>query len=68
MLHQTINVAALNVREFGKVRRTPAAIHFIAEILDRARRGSPAPVAGLDCKDRGRSFAGHERLPDPAPA
>ena len=32
-LDQTINVAVWNVREFGKVRRTPAAIHFIAEIL-----------------------------------
>ena len=32
-LDQTIPVAVWNVREFGKVRRTPAAIHFIAEIL-----------------------------------
>ena len=39
-LDRTIHVAVWNVREFGKVRRTPAAIHFIAEILGRARRGS----------------------------
>ena len=32
-LDQTINVAVWNIREFGKVRRTEAAIHFIAEIL-----------------------------------
>lgn len=32
-LDQTINVAVWNIREFGKVRRTEAAIPFIAEIL-----------------------------------
>ena len=32
-LDQTINVAIWNIREFGKVHRTDAAIHFIAEIL-----------------------------------
>ena len=32
-LDETINVAAWNIREFGKVRRTQAAIHYIAEIL-----------------------------------
>lgn len=32
-LDETINVAIWNIREFGKVRRTEAAIHFIAEIL-----------------------------------
>lgn len=32
-LDQTVNVAVWNVREFGKVKRTQAAIHFIAEIL-----------------------------------
>lgn len=32
-LDQTVNVAVWNIREFGKVRRTEAAIHFIAEIL-----------------------------------
>ena len=47
-LDETINVAVWNVREFGKVRRTPAAIHFFAEIMGRARRGSPAPAALLD--------------------
>ena len=46
-LDQTIPVAVWNLREFGKVRRTEAAIHFIAEILGRARRGSPDPAAGL---------------------
>ena len=32
-LDETINVAVWNIREFGKVRRTDAAIHYIAEIL-----------------------------------
>jgi hypothetical protein len=32
-LDQTINVAVWNIREFGKVRRTLPAIHYIAEIL-----------------------------------
>lgn len=32
-LDQTINVAVWNIREFGKVRRTIPAIHYIAEIL-----------------------------------
>lgn len=32
-LDQTINVAIWNIREFGKKRRTTAAIHYIAEIL-----------------------------------
>jgi len=32
-LDQTINVAVWNVREFGKVKRTLPAIHYIAEIL-----------------------------------
>ena len=32
-LDETINVAVWNIREFGKVKRTEAAIHFIAEIL-----------------------------------
>jgi endonuclease/exonuclease/phosphatase family metal-dependent hydrolase len=32
-LDETINVAIWNIREFGKVHRTVAAIHFIAEIL-----------------------------------
>ncbi len=32
-LDETINVAVWNIREFGKVRRNPAAIHYIAEIL-----------------------------------
>jgi len=32
-LDETINVAIWNIREFGKVKRTEAAIHYIAEIL-----------------------------------
>jgi hypothetical protein len=32
-LDETINVAVWNIREFGKVRRTEAAIHYIAEVL-----------------------------------
>ncbi len=33
-LDQRINVAVWNIREFGKKRRTDAAIHYIAEILN----------------------------------
>lgn len=32
-LDETINVAIWNIREFGKKRRTEAAIHYVAEIL-----------------------------------
>lgn len=32
-LDESINVAIWNIREFGKVHRTEAAIHYIAEIL-----------------------------------
>jgi endonuclease/exonuclease/phosphatase family metal-dependent hydrolase len=32
-LDETINIAVWNIREFGKVRRTEPAIHYIAEIL-----------------------------------
>jgi hypothetical protein len=32
-IDETINVAIWNIREFGKVRRTLPAIHYIAEIL-----------------------------------
>jgi hypothetical protein len=32
-LDETLNIATWNVREFGKVRRSEAAIHYIAEIL-----------------------------------
>ena len=32
-LDQTVNIAVWNIREFGKVRRTDAAVHYIAEIL-----------------------------------
>src|ERR1044071_411571 len=32
-LDETLNIATWNIREFGKTRRTDAAIHYIAEIL-----------------------------------
>ena len=32
-LDETINLAVWNIREFGKVPRTEAALHYIAEIL-----------------------------------
>lgn len=32
-LDETINIAIWNIREFGRVHRTEAAIHYIAEIL-----------------------------------
>ena len=32
-IDETINVAVWNIREFGKVRRTEPAIHYIAGIL-----------------------------------
>ena len=33
LLDETINIAIWNIREFGKKRRTDAAIHYVAEIL-----------------------------------
>jgi endonuclease/exonuclease/phosphatase family metal-dependent hydrolase len=32
-LDETLNIATWNIREFGKVKRTEAAVHYIAEIL-----------------------------------
>jgi len=32
-LDETLNIAIWNIREFGKVRRTDAAVHYIAEII-----------------------------------
>ena len=32
-IDETLNIATWNIREFGKVRRTEAAIHYLAEIL-----------------------------------
>ena len=32
-LDETINIAIWNIREFGRVKRTDAAIHYIAEII-----------------------------------
>ncbi len=34
-LDESINIAVWNIREFGKVRRTEPAIHYIAEILNQ---------------------------------
>jgi len=34
-LDETINLAVWNIREFGKVRRTEPAIHYIAELLNQ---------------------------------
>ncbi len=32
-LDETLNVAVWNIREFGKIPRSEAALHYIAEIL-----------------------------------
>jgi hypothetical protein len=32
-LDETVNVAVWNIREFGRVKRTDAAIHYIAEVI-----------------------------------
>ena len=32
-LDETVNVAIWNIREFGRVARTKAALHYIAEII-----------------------------------
>ena len=32
-LDETLNIATWNIREFGKKKRSEAAIHYIAEIL-----------------------------------
>jgi endonuclease/exonuclease/phosphatase family metal-dependent hydrolase len=32
-LDETVNVAVWNIREFGRVKRTEAAIHYLAEII-----------------------------------
>ena len=34
-LDETLNIATWNVREFGKKRRSDAAIHYVAEIIGR---------------------------------
>jgi hypothetical protein len=44
-LDETLNIATWNVREFGKVRRSEAAIHYIAEIIGPVRSGQPGGVA-----------------------
>lgn len=60
-LDESINIAIWNIREFGKVRRTEFAIHYIAEILgqfdlialvelrdDLADLGKVLPILGPD--------------------
>ena len=32
-LDETLNIATWNIREFGKKRRSEAAIHYIAEVI-----------------------------------
>ena len=32
-LDESLNIATWNIREFGKKRRTEAAVHYIAEII-----------------------------------
>jgi hypothetical protein len=32
-LDETINIAVWNIREFGKTRRSEAALHYLAEII-----------------------------------
>ena len=34
-LDETVNIATWNIREFGRKRRSKAAIHYIAEVLDQ---------------------------------
>ena len=34
-LDETVNVATWNIREFGKKRRSEAAVYYIAEILNQ---------------------------------
>lgn len=34
-IDETINIATWNIREFGRVKRTEAAIHYIAEIINQ---------------------------------
>lgn len=50
-LDETINVAIWNIREFGKKRRTQAAIHYIAEIL-----GQFDLIALVELRDRLEDF------------
>ena len=55
-LDQTINVAIWNIREFGKVRRTEAAIHLIAEILGQFDLVALVELRN-DLTDLGRALA-----------
>ena len=45
-LDETLNIATWNVREFGKKRRSQAAIHYIAEII-----GQFDLVGLVECRD-----------------
>lgn len=51
-LDETINVAVWNIREFGKKRRKPAALHYIAEIL-----GQFDLIALVELRDNLEDFA-----------
>ena len=58
-LDETIHVAVWNIRKFGNVRCTEAAIHFIAETLGRARRDGQFDLVAVvelrnDLTDLGR--------------
>ena len=55
-LDETINVAIWNIREFGKVRRTEAAIHLIAEILGQFDLVALVELRN-DLADLGRALA-----------
>lgn len=52
-LDETLNVATWNIREFGKKRRSSAAIHYIAEILGQFDLVSVAELRD-DLTDLGR--------------
>ena len=55
-LDETINAAIWNIREFGKVRRTEAAIHLIAEILGQFDLVALVELRS-DLSDLGRALA-----------
>ena len=45
-LDETLNIATWNIREFGKKARSPAAIHYIAEVI-----GQFDLVGVVECRD-----------------
>jgi hypothetical protein len=63
-IDETINVAGWNIREFGKVRRTEPAIHYIAEIPENLTSLWTTPVSMSF--SQGRTTAGissHSKCP-----